>query len=166
MCWQLLQWWKAFQQAVAWHLVMHLQEKQAVHVALTDLLPYLALEKRPQRPIALCDTMQGWWSFYCRGPLNLAPWLYVIPGDLASFKELFLQLGVHDGFAAPQYLGMLSDLAEVSHGESLAPAELEQAISVVQVGAALRLGCHFTKPLLTQCLRCYISKFHQQQLWP
>lgn len=67
-----------------------------------------------------------------RGPLNLAPWLYVIPGDLASFKELFLQLGVHDGFAAPQYLGMLNDLAEVSHGEALSPAELEQAISVVQ----------------------------------
>ena len=39
-----------------WHgtcLVMHLQEEQAVHVALTDLLLYLALEKRPQRPIAL-----------------------------------------------------------------------------------------------------------------
>ena len=76
----------------------------------------------------------------------------MIPGDLASFKELFLQLGVHDGFAAPQYLGMLSDLAEVSHGEALSPAELEQAISVVQVGAAwslspaLWLGCQFTKP--------------------
>ena len=110
--------------------------------------------------------MQGWWSFDCRGPLNLAPWLYVIPGDLASFKELFLQLGVHDGFAAPQYLGMLSDLAEASRGEALSPAELEQAISVVQVSAALRLGCQCNKPLLTQCLCCYISRFCQQQLWP
>ena len=77
----------------------------------------------------------------------------MIPGDLASFKELFLQLGVHDGFAAPQYLNMLSDLAEVSQGKVLSPAELEQAISVVQVGTAwsvspaLRLSCQYPSNL-------------------
>lgn len=114
---------------------------------------------------------QDWCPSDCRGPLNLAPWLYVIPGDLASFKELFLQLGVHDGFAAPQYLGMLNDLAEVSHGEALSPAELEQAISVVQVGAAwsvslaLWLGCS-TKPLSAQRVCWQLQNCPQLQLWP
>ena len=39
-------------------LIMHLLEKQAVHAALTYLLPYLALSKRPQQT-AVGDTMQG-----------------------------------------------------------------------------------------------------------
>ena len=38
-----------------------------------------------------------------RGPLNLAPWLYVIPLELAPFRELLGALGVPPAFTAHQY---------------------------------------------------------------
>lgn len=38
-----------------------------------------------------------------RGPINLAPWLFVIPLELAPFKDLLSALGVPPSFTARQY---------------------------------------------------------------
>jgi hypothetical protein len=39
----------------------------------------------------------------CRGPLNLSPWLYVIPLELAPFKDLLAALAVPPSFTPSQY---------------------------------------------------------------
>lgn len=50
----------------------------------------------------LCDCRENPRS-NCRGPLNLSPWLYVIPLELAPFKELLAALGVPPSFTAQQF---------------------------------------------------------------
>lgn len=41
-----------------------------------------------------------------RGSLDLSPWLYVTPLELAPFKALLLQLGAQQAFSAEQYIGV------------------------------------------------------------
>ena len=69
------------------------------------------------------------------GPLNLAPRLYVVPAELAPFKDLFLRFGAHGEFSVAQFCGFLADLAATSGGESLSAQELDQALAVTQVGS-------------------------------
>ena len=69
----------------------------------------------------------------CRGPLNLAPWLIVIPGELNPFQGLLDSLGVPGSFSAQQYTAVLAAMAN-QHGSNPLPGSvLEQAISIVQV---------------------------------
>lgn len=72
--------------------------------------------------------------YLCSGPLNLAPWLYVVPGELTSFKPLLAELGVRDRFSAAQYANVLAEMAEATSKRRLFGAELQQALSIVQVG--------------------------------
>ena len=72
-------------------------------------------------------------TVYRRGPLNLAPFLYVTPRDLAPFGDLLLRLGVHETFTAQQFLSMLDAVHKQAAGKPLEATQLEQAISVVQV---------------------------------
>lgn len=68
-----------------------------------------------------------------RGSLDLSPWLYVIPLDLAPFKSLFLQLGAQQSFSAQQYISVLQDMAAQAKGQqALSPAVLSQALAVSQ----------------------------------
>ena len=67
------------------------------------------------------------------GPLNLAPWLYVVPGELTHFRLLLSQLGVHDRFNATQYTTVLAEMAEATCKRRLYGSELQQALSIVQV---------------------------------
>ena len=69
----------------------------------------------------------------CRGPANLAPWVYCIPADLAPFQELLAQLGVRESFSAEQYVGIMADMAVALHRERLSAEQQEQAIAVLQV---------------------------------
>lgn len=73
-------------------------------------------------------------NFHCRGPLNLSPWLYCIPGDLQPFKGLLTDLGVGESFTADQYVGVLTDMAVALGKDPLSAAQQEQALSVLQVG--------------------------------
>ncbi|KAK9808692.1 hypothetical protein WJX72_002029 [[Myrmecia] bisecta] len=66
------------------------------------------------------------------GPLNLAPWLYVLPGELAPFRDLLLQLGVPHHFSPRQYVSVLHGMREAAADTPLTAAQLEQALSVVQ----------------------------------
>ncbi len=66
------------------------------------------------------------------GPLNLAPWLYVLPGDLSPFQELLRRLGVPEAFGA-EFAHALKRMAEQANGEALPPAQLDQAVSIIQV---------------------------------
>ena len=65
--------------------------------------------------------------------MNLAPRLYVLPGELAPFRDLFVRLRVPEQFTGQQYTGLLADLAQSDNGQPLSPGELEQAITIVQV---------------------------------
>ena len=72
----------------------------------------------------------------CRGPVNLSPWLYCIPSDLAPFHDLLAQLGVRESFSAEQYCDIMSDMAAALRGERLPAEQQEQAIAVLQVTRA------------------------------
>ena len=77
-----------------------------------------------------------------RGPLNLAPWLYIIPGELAPFSALFTQLGARESFTAEQYISTLGDIV-AAHGtsEPLPAPVLEQALSIIQACLGSRRCC-------------------------
>lgn len=64
--------------------------------------------------------------------MNLAPWLYVIPIDLAPFQGLLTRLGVAPSFTPQQYANLLAEAAARGGGEPLSGAALAQALSVVQ----------------------------------
>ena len=68
-----------------------------------------------------------------RGPLDLAPWLYVIPAELAPFRDLLLRLRAREAFSAAQYAAVLAAMAKHAGGQPLDGITLEQAISIVQV---------------------------------
>lgn len=68
-----------------------------------------------------------------RGPVNLSPWLYCIPSDLAPFHDLLAQLGVRKSFSAEQYVSIMADMAAALNGERLSAEQQEQAIAVLQV---------------------------------
>ena len=72
-------------------------------------------------------------SSTCRGPLNLAPWLIVIPGELNPFQALLDCLGVPGSFSGEQYSAVLAAMAQHYGGDPLPASVLEQAISIVQV---------------------------------
>jgi hypothetical protein len=63
----------------------------------------------------------------------MAPYLYVIPRDLAPFEGLLLGLGVRESFSAEQYVALLADLHAASAGKVLESAQLDQALAAVQV---------------------------------
>lgn len=66
------------------------------------------------------------------GHLHLAPYIRVIPVDLAVFKELFLELGVLEYLKPIDYANILCRMATRKGGTSLDGSELRAAILVVQ----------------------------------
>ena len=104
----------------------------------TDCSPSAALDTgactaRLRQPAAAAPAHLLIDSAQCRGPLNLAPWLVVIPGELNPFQDLLEALGVPLAFSGAQYAAVLADMA-AQHGAAPLPAvTLEQAISIVQV---------------------------------
>lgn len=70
-----------------------------------------------------------------QGSLDLSPWLYVIPSELAPFRDLLAQFGVTESFSAQQYVAVLREMHDAA-GEArpLDEHQLRQAIAVVQVG--------------------------------
>ncbi|GAB2275278.1 hypothetical protein Dimus_010038 [Dionaea muscipula] len=66
------------------------------------------------------------------GPLHLAPYIRVIPVDLAVFKELYLNLGVRELLNFADYANILCRMAAHKRADSLTAQELTAAILVVQ----------------------------------
>ncbi|KAG9441938.1 hypothetical protein H6P81_017792 [Aristolochia fimbriata] len=66
------------------------------------------------------------------GPLHLAPYIRVIPVDLAVFRELFLELGVREYLKPADYAGILLRMAVKKDSIPLEPHELRAALLVVQ----------------------------------
>ncbi|KAK9663814.1 hypothetical protein RND81_14G000300 [Saponaria officinalis] len=66
------------------------------------------------------------------GPLHMAPYIRVIPVDLAVFKELFLDLGVREFLNFTDYAKILCRMAERKGDDSLTGEELSAAILIVQ----------------------------------
>lgn len=72
---------------------------------------------------------------FCRGPLNLSPWLYVVPLELQPFRSFLAALGVPPSFSAEQYVHVLSLMAEQHGNAPLPPHQLEQAIAAASAVA-------------------------------
>lgn len=66
------------------------------------------------------------------GPIHLAPYIRVIPTDLAVFKGLFLELGVREFLKPMNYIEILGRMAMRKGSSSLDARELRAAILIVQ----------------------------------
>ncbi|KAJ4961747.1 hypothetical protein NE237_021657 [Protea cynaroides] len=72
------------------------------------------------------------------GPLHLAPYIRVIPVDLAVFRELFLELGIREVLKPTDYANILSRMAAQKADMPLDRQELGAAVLVVQHLAEVR----------------------------
>ncbi|CAN1168841.1 SACS [Linum perenne] len=66
------------------------------------------------------------------GPFHLAPYVRVIPIDLAVFKELFLELGVREYFKPMDFANILTRMANKKGLSPLDTQEIRAAIMIVQ----------------------------------
>lgn len=72
------------------------------------------------------------------GHLHLAPYIRVIPIDLAVFKDLFLDLGIKEQLDTVDYASILTRMATRKAAASLEAEELRTAVLVVQHLAEFR----------------------------
>ncbi|KAK9274779.1 hypothetical protein L1049_022031 [Liquidambar formosana] len=66
------------------------------------------------------------------GPLHLAPYIRVIPVDLAVFRELFLELGIREFLKPTDYANILCRMAMKKGSSPLDAQEIRAAILIVQ----------------------------------
>lgn len=66
------------------------------------------------------------------GPLHLAPYIRVIPIDLAVFKELFIELGIREFLKSTDYADILYRMAMKKGSSPLDTQEIRAAILIVQ----------------------------------
>lgn len=66
------------------------------------------------------------------GSLHLAPYLRVVPVDLAVFKDLFLELGIRESLKPKDYAQILGRMARVKGSTPLNPKELRAALLISQ----------------------------------
>ncbi|KAL5993451.1 hypothetical protein ACLOJK_014376 [Asimina triloba] len=66
------------------------------------------------------------------GPLHLAPYIRVIPVDLAVFRDFFLELGIREFLKPTDYANILCRIAAKKGLTPLDPQELRAALLVVQ----------------------------------
>ncbi|KAF5200676.1 Sacsin, partial [Thalictrum thalictroides] len=66
------------------------------------------------------------------GPLHLAPYIRVIPVDLAVFRSLFLELGIRDVLKPTDYASILSTMAKRKGTTPLDSLELRAVLLIVQ----------------------------------
>ncbi|XP_031495485.1 uncharacterized protein LOC116261037 isoform X2 [Nymphaea colorata] len=66
------------------------------------------------------------------GPFHLAPYVRVIPIDLAVFRDFFLELGIRETLKPADYSNILSKMATRNAGKPLNQQELRVALMVVQ----------------------------------
>lgn len=64
------------------------------------------------------------------GPLDLAPYLYVIPRELTPFQSFLLAIGVQARFTAAQYAALLRELKAEAGQQPLPESQLQQALAV------------------------------------
>ncbi|KXZ55127.1 hypothetical protein GPECTOR_3g279 [Gonium pectorale] len=81
-----------------------------------------------------------------KGSLDLSPWLYVMPAELAPFKDLLLSYGAADGFSAVQYCSVLQDLAAATGVIAPPPG------SAAAAAAAAAAGGEAATPTVPQAL--------------
>ncbi|KAL4545625.1 hypothetical protein Ndes2526B_g00282 [Nannochloris sp. 'desiccata'] len=83
-----------------------------------------------------------------KGPLNLSSaGVYVIPLELAPFRDLLLALGISASFSAKQYIGVLAAMhAELSSPnlKSLSSTQLEQALAIAAALADMHIPAAVT----------------------
>ncbi|PRQ41414.1 putative transcription factor C2H2 family [Rosa chinensis] len=66
------------------------------------------------------------------GPIHLAPYIRVIPVDLAVFKELFLELGIREFLKPTDYANILCRMALKKGSSPLDAQEIRAALLIVQ----------------------------------
>ncbi|RDX78476.1 Sacsin, partial [Mucuna pruriens] len=65
------------------------------------------------------------------GPLHLAPYIRVIPVDLAVFKKMFLELGIREFLQPADYANILCRMAERKGSSTLDPQEIRAVTLIV-----------------------------------
>ncbi|KAL4575550.1 hypothetical protein LXL04_022397 [Taraxacum kok-saghyz] len=73
------------------------------------------------------------------GSLHLAPYLRVVPVDLAVFKDLFLELGIREFLKPKDYAQILGRMGKVKGSTPLNPQELRAALLISQHLAEVQL---------------------------
>ncbi|CDP11009.1 unnamed protein product [Coffea canephora] len=66
------------------------------------------------------------------GPLHLAPYIRIIPCDLAVFRDLFLELGIREFLNPSDYAHILFRMATRKESSPLDPQEIRAAILIAQ----------------------------------
>ncbi|GFZ15718.1 zinc finger, C3HC4 type (RING finger) family protein [Actinidia rufa] len=66
------------------------------------------------------------------GPLHLAPYIRVIPVDLAAFRDLFLELGIREFLKPSDYASILCRMAKRKGSTPLVAQEIRAAILIAQ----------------------------------
>ncbi|KAL6651611.1 hypothetical protein ACP70R_010536 [Stipagrostis hirtigluma subsp. patula] len=79
------------------------------------------------------------------GHLHLAPYIRVVPIDLAVFRDLFLELGIKEHLHPVDYASILSRMAIRKASASLEAEELRTAVLIVQHLAEFRFQEHPTQ---------------------
>ncbi|XP_042978918.1 sacsin isoform X3 [Carya illinoinensis] len=74
------------------------------------------------------------------GPLHLAPYIRVIPVDLAVFRDLFLELGIREFLKPTDYANILCRMAAEKGSSPLDAPEIRAAILIVQHLAEAHFG--------------------------
>ena len=79
------------------------------------------------------------------GPLHLAPYIRVIPVDLAVFKELFLKLGIREFLKPDDYANILGIMFTRKGSTPLDAQEIRAALLIVQHLAEVQFHEHKAK---------------------
>lgn len=117
-------------QALSLHK-LRLQQGSGVVCTFFKIEFILLLNESPL--ISHCQNPADKTSLSCSGPVNLAPRFYVVPHELAPFRQLFADFGAPLEFNSSQYVAFLADLAVAFQSKPLPAREMEQALVVAQV---------------------------------
>ncbi len=96
-----------------------------------------------------------------KGPLNLSTaGVYVIPLELAPFRDLLLALGVSASFSAEQYIGVLAAMHAELEGNNGSSASSSTALSSTQLEQALAISAALADMHIPASMTLYLPDEH------
>ncbi|KAK4746859.1 hypothetical protein SAY87_025896 [Trapa incisa] len=85
-------------------------------------------------------------------PVQFHPYLYAVPSELVSFKDLLLELGVRPSFDVSDYLQVLQHLQNDMRGSSLSVDQLNFVVRILEVIADYFMERSFSEAMYAQLL--------------
>ena len=99
--------------------------------------------------------------------MDLRPRLHVAPAALQPFHVLLRHIGVAEAFQPAQLVGVLHELAGAAQGQPLVPAQLSQAIGILQECFCLQVShdtLQFTHDMLEEPHMAYLNNFNNNKV--